>query len=492
MFNDGGSVTITNSTLADNAAIGGAGGPALGTGFAGHAGTALGGAVFSRGGTLIVTASTIADNAAAAGGGAFLLGDGSLGGGVATASVNDTIIAGSNGGASDVASATTSGGRLALSGSSDLFQSDPTSGGFPIATTDIIGKNPLLGPLGDNGGATWTMALMPGSPALGKALYANTPATDQRGAQRGPAGLGTDASPDIGAFEDTSSYLVTSTADDAANGTLRAAVAWANQSTNPLASSSAANVIRFNTAGAFATARTIFLSAIGDTAVGPSALAITGNVEIDGPTSEGDGVTISAAGAPQAMRLFYVAASGSLTFEDLTLTGGVAQGFQGGSGEGGGGGGAGMGGAIYNRGTLTMYYSTLAGNEAIGGAGGSGGGGGIGGGGGGLDGPGATPAAGANGGGAGGNLTTGGAGGFGGGGGGGGFNIPGWPGGAPVGSAEEAAGRADIRSQATGPAARPAAMARVAAVAAGRAEEEAEEAAVPGSAVPCSMTAACS
>ena len=54
--------------------------------------------------------------------------------------------------------------------------------------------DPLLGPLQDNGGPTWTMALLPGSPAINAGDSTNAPATDQRGFAR----VGT---PDIGAFE---------------------------------------------------------------------------------------------------------------------------------------------------------------------------------------------------------------------------------------------------------------------------------------------------
>src|SRR5262249_44818851 len=118
------------------------------------------------------------------------------------------------------------------------------------------------------------------------------------------------------------------------------------------------NVIRFDTAGAFATATTVELSMAGDTTQGPSALAITGRVEIDGPTADGDGVTVSAAASAPAMRLFYVAAGGELTLQDLTLSGGMAQGAP--------NGGYGEGGAIYNSGSLTVFDSTVVGNQAIG------------------------------------------------------------------------------------------------------------------------------
>jgi hypothetical protein len=63
-----------------------------------------------------------------------------------------------------------------------------------------FGVNPRLGPLADNGGPTQTMALLPGSPALGAGTNASplgsVPTTDQRGLPRpGPNGL------DIGAFQ---------------------------------------------------------------------------------------------------------------------------------------------------------------------------------------------------------------------------------------------------------------------------------------------------
>jgi hypothetical protein len=72
--------------------------------------------------------------------------------------------------------------------------------GFTLGERDIVGGKALkkiLGPLQDNGGATLTHALVPGSPALDAApVDANCPATDQRGVTR-PQG----AACDIGAVE---------------------------------------------------------------------------------------------------------------------------------------------------------------------------------------------------------------------------------------------------------------------------------------------------
>ncbi len=139
--------------------------------------------------------------------------------------------------------------------------------------------------------------------------------TDQRGAQRdipGQGAVNAGSHSDIGAFEDTSSYLVTSAADNPLDGTLRAAVLWANVSVNPLLQVPTANVVQFDTTNTFEAAATIDLSIVGRHDRGSCrALAITGNVEIDGPATPvltgGGGDDLG--GLPRAppMRLFYVA-----------------------------------------------------------------------------------------------------------------------------------------------------------------------------------------
>jgi hypothetical protein len=62
--------------------------------------------------------------------------------------------------------------------------------------TDLFGVDPMLGPLQDNGGPTWTHALLQGSPAIDAGDPVGAPAEDQRGVPR-PQGPGVD----IGAFE---------------------------------------------------------------------------------------------------------------------------------------------------------------------------------------------------------------------------------------------------------------------------------------------------
>jgi CSLREA domain-containing protein len=60
--------------------------------------------------------------------------------------------------------------------------------------TESAPIDPKLGELKDNGGSTWTRALLAGSPALNAANPYDRPQTDQRGVDRG-------SRPDIGAYE---------------------------------------------------------------------------------------------------------------------------------------------------------------------------------------------------------------------------------------------------------------------------------------------------
>jgi len=62
--------------------------------------------------------------------------------------------------------------------------------------SDLVGIDPKLGPLQDNGGATMTHALLTGSPAIDAGDSTGAPSEDQRGVPR-PQGRGVD----IGAFE---------------------------------------------------------------------------------------------------------------------------------------------------------------------------------------------------------------------------------------------------------------------------------------------------
>src|SRR5439155_25960801 len=80
-------------------------------------------------------------------------------------------------------------------------------------------------------------------------------------------------------------------------------------------------------------------------------------------TIVGNGGTIARSAAPgtPAFRLFDVADGGSLTLEDLTLTGGLAQGT----------GAAAYGGAVCSAGTLALSGVTVTSNTALGSNGGA-------------------------------------------------------------------------------------------------------------------------
>ena len=95
------------------------------------------------------------------------------------------------------------GGNLAaitLTGLENSLVASNSGGGEVFGTIsgdhNLIGLDPRLGPLADNGGPTLTMALLPDSPAIDAGISVPGVDTDQRGVARpqGPA-------PDLGAFE---------------------------------------------------------------------------------------------------------------------------------------------------------------------------------------------------------------------------------------------------------------------------------------------------
>ena len=173
LFNNSyGTVSLINSTISGNTADASAGGlyeGAVGTTlsltnctFSGNYANLSGGGVFIGGGTSKLTNCTVGGNTGGVDAGGLYVFD--------TPTLIDTIVAGNTGG--DV--------RGAL---------DPGS------TNNLIGGVPLLAPLGDYGGATQTMALLPGSPAIGGGMSgAGIPTADQRGQSRA-------GHTDIGSFQ---------------------------------------------------------------------------------------------------------------------------------------------------------------------------------------------------------------------------------------------------------------------------------------------------
>jgi hypothetical protein len=144
-------VNIMNSTISGNSA-----------------GTS-GGGIYNTSG-LFMGNSTITGNSAGSGGGVY------NDGGQSIVEVYNTIL---NAGASGE-NIFNDGGTVTSEG---YNLSSDDGGGYLTGPGDQINTNPLLGPLQNNGGPTFTHALLPGSPAIeaGDPNFSLPPSTDQRG-----------------------------------------------------------------------------------------------------------------------------------------------------------------------------------------------------------------------------------------------------------------------------------------------------------------------
>jgi len=190
LYNYLATMVITNSTFSGN-------------------GAQFGGAIHQDGGAITIGNSTFSNNSGSFGAGIYNLptSNGTLNM-MSVISAKNTLI-GDRPNGPDVFGTVHSGGA-------NLIGDDTTSSGFFTAVGDQIGTagtpiNPNLGPLQLNNGPlpyTATMALLPGSPALGKGLCGgntsltpNVPSihTDQRGVARKLSYLY--AGCDVGAFE---------------------------------------------------------------------------------------------------------------------------------------------------------------------------------------------------------------------------------------------------------------------------------------------------
>jgi predicted outer membrane repeat protein len=220
--------------------------------------------------------------------------------------------------------------------------------------------DPLLAPLADNGGATQTHALLPGSPAINagnNALIPSGVTTDQRGEGFARIVGGT---VDIGAFEVQSispipnppdfSNLIVTNGNDSGVGSLRLAILTANDLAG-------ADTITFS--GNF----TINLTTGELTVTDPAGLTINGNgatnTIIDGNNTSrvfnvtaGDitfnGVTIRNGNTPDDGAGIF--ADGNVTLNNSTVMGNTA---------------GSQGGGIFARGNLTLNNSTVSGNRTI-------------------------------------------------------------------------------------------------------------------------------
>jgi len=168
VYNDAGqagvaSLTVNNSTLSGNSAS--TGGGILNTGFGDDDITIS---------SLTVTNSTISGN----------LGGGIYNGSFSTLSLSTTLVGGTilNTGGSGENIHNVSGPLVTVI-SLGYNLSNDNGGGYLMSPGDQINTNPIVGPLQDNGGPTFTHALLPGSPAVdgGDPSFTSPPDYDQRG-----------------------------------------------------------------------------------------------------------------------------------------------------------------------------------------------------------------------------------------------------------------------------------------------------------------------
>ncbi len=208
-------ITLNQCTLSRNCARGGEGGGPLGNG----GGSGQGGAI-AVSGDLMMNLCTVSGNGASPGFG----GPKGEGGGVflsefAQANLTHSTIAMNTalngGGLRNGGSATLRNCIVAANESLGDCDGSVTSQGYNLIqrtngcsilgmiSNNIYGQDPLLGPLQDNGGPTWTHALLPGSLAIDNGDSGGQP-TDQRGGVR-PVWLFINSEQgdgsDIGAFE---------------------------------------------------------------------------------------------------------------------------------------------------------------------------------------------------------------------------------------------------------------------------------------------------
>ena len=370
IFNDA-TATIIGSTIANNSALP----PATG-------GTAVSYVSFDGGaiandlaGVLTLTNSTLADNAAGQSGGAIdtvgiltavndtiaynTVAPGGSGGGVSapsgTATFNNTIIAQNTIGTGTTATPNDIAGNVSLQSAFNLIGTG--GGGLTTGTNgNQVGvASPGLGVLEDNGGPTETIALLKASPAIGAGSTAlavgpqgNPLTTDQRGA--GYPRI-VNKLVDIGAFEagTTSVYTVDLTSDTGATtgqnaGDLLYCITLANADQNP-----SGTVIQFSPS-VFSTPQTINLVS------GPLVLTNTStSMAINGTGA--NLVTINGNGTTGVLQ---VARGVTASLSGLTITGGAALTVGSINGDGGG---------IDNSGTLTLTNIALTGDSAINGGG---------------------------------------------------------------------------------------------------------------------------
>jgi len=353
-----GTLTLTDSTVSGNGTVGYGGGidnfgtlTITNSTLYGNTASSSGGGIEDRG-PLTIDDSTIAGNTGETGGGI----DNYFGNYSVT--LTNTIVAGnstiaSGGYGPDVANEVTSGGHNLIG--NDTNSEYPTSG---WVSTDLLGTagspiNPELTTLGYYGGPTETLALEPGSPAIGAGTSVLGVSTDQRGFGRG-------SSVDIGAFQTQASPLQVNVAFDSQSG---------SEPSGDVSLRDAINLANALSGGVISFANSLLHEII--TLAGVVLPTINANVTIQGP-----GAALLAISGNNQSRVFQIGSLPTVTISGLTIEDGHESSSGGGISNGGtltltdsvvsGNSVTGWAGGIYNSGTLNVADSTISGNTSYG------------------------------------------------------------------------------------------------------------------------------
>jgi len=237
--NNYGALALTNCTVSGNtASIGGGvldfkGGTSTLTNctISGNSASYWGGGLYTFfDGTAALTKCTVSGNSAGGGGGGVYSGYGAS----SAIKLANTIVAGNTSGYNPDVS-TFGGGVFISQGNNLVGTTGNTSGwvGSDLTGTSVQPLNAVLAPLGNYGGPTQTMALLPGSPAIGAGSKALVPAgvtTDQRGEPRFLNGK-----VDIGAFQSSGFTIAyTSGSGQSASGAFAAPLVATVTANNPI------------------------------------------------------------------------------------------------------------------------------------------------------------------------------------------------------------------------------------------------------------------
>ncbi len=363
IYNSNGTLTVSNTTISDNTTtntgyFGGGGIYNVGaltvtsSTLSGNTATTEGGGIYSYSSTVTITNSTLSGNSAGTYAGGIRIN-------VGTVDSRNTIIA-KNAAVNypDVYGPLISQGYNLIGDSSGATISVTTGDQIGNAASPI---DPLLGPLQDNGGPTWTRALLSGSAAIDKG-YSGDLVADQRGFARpvdSPAIANAGDGSDIGAYEVQADEL--------------SGCSTINRSVNNTGDASPGSLRDVLSNVCVGSTITFAANVRGAINLTTAELPINKNLTIQGPGANLLSVQRSSTAGTPAFRIFNLAPGVKSAISGLTITNGSTPGNGGGITSAGtltidavrvSGNSANLGGGIWNQGILHIRNSTIASNVA--------------------------------------------------------------------------------------------------------------------------------